>query len=60
MLVLFVCGRLRYDVVPALAWVAALARGVVSSQKAFSDFSNPVIMVLAAGTPLIVWAWPLQ
>ena len=52
MLALFMSGRLRFDLVAALALVAAVALGVVPSAKAFSGFSNPVIIII--GSVLVV------
>ena len=48
MMVLFMSGRLRYDVVAALILFAAIALGVVPSAKAFHGFSNPVIIIIAS------------
>jgi di/tricarboxylate transporter len=52
MLALFMSGRLRFDLVAALALVVAVALGVVPSAKAFSGFSNPVIIII--GSVLVV------
>ncbi len=48
MLALFMSGRLRFDLVAALSLVVAVALGVVSGAKAFSGFSNPVIIIIAS------------
>lgn len=48
MLGLFMSGRLRYDLVAALALLTAVVLGVVSAKKAFLGFSNPVIVIIAA------------
>jgi len=48
MLALFMSGRLRFDLVAALALVVAVVLGVVPSAKAFSGFSNPVIVIIAS------------
>ena len=48
MMVLFLSGRLRYDVVAALALLAALALGVVPVAKGFLGFANPVIVIIAS------------
>jgi di/tricarboxylate transporter len=48
MLGLFMSGRLRYDLVGALALVAAVALGVVPQDKAFLGFANPVIVIIAS------------
>lgn len=47
MLVLFLWERLRYDLVAALALLAAVAAGVVPADKAFDGFANPVVVVIA-------------
>ena len=52
MLALFMSGRLRFDLVAALALVVAVVLGVVPSAKAFSGFSNPVIIII--GSVLVV------
>ncbi|MEO8847271.1 MAG: SLC13 family permease [Casimicrobiaceae bacterium] len=48
MIVAFMSGRLRYDVVAALALLAATVLGVVSGAKAFTGFANPVIIIIAS------------
>lgn len=48
MLILFVTDRLRYDLVAALALSIAVVLGVVPEARAFSGFSNPVIVIIAA------------
>ena len=48
MLCLFVWDRLRYDVISGLALVAAVATGCIPAGDAFSGFSNPVVVVIAA------------
>src|SRR5260370_32878692 len=48
MLALFASGRLRYDLVAALALIAAVITGVVPSGKAFEGFANPVIIIIAS------------
>ena len=48
MLVLFASDRLRYDLVGAVALCAAVLTGVVPTSKAFSGFSNPVIIIIAS------------
>ncbi|MBK5962378.1 SLC13 family permease [Rhodoplanes elegans] len=47
MMVLFVWGRLRYDLVAALALVAAVVAGIVPPEKAFSGFSDDVVIIVA-------------
>lgn len=48
MLLLFMWGRLRYDVVSMLILLAAVALGVVQQKSAFHGFSNPVIIIIAS------------
>ncbi|MFL9827147.1 SLC13 family permease [Rhodoplanes sp. SY1] len=47
MMLLFVWGRLRYDLVAALALVAAVVAGIVPPEKAFSGFSDDVVIIVA-------------
>jgi di/tricarboxylate transporter len=48
MIAVFMSGRLRYDVVAALALLAATLLGVVEPRKAFTGFANPVIIIIAS------------
>ena len=48
MLTLFVWDRLRYDVVAALALLAAMLTGIVPAEKAFEGFANQVIVIIAS------------
>ena len=48
MMVLFVWGRLRYDLVAALALLAAIVTGIVPHDKAFSGFSDDIIIIVAS------------
>ena len=48
MMVLFVWGRLRYDLVAALALVAAVAVGIVPAKEAFSGFSDDIVIIVAS------------
>jgi len=48
MLVLFVWDRVRYDLVAALALLAAMLTGIVPAAKAFDGFSNQVIIIIAS------------
>ncbi|MEO5735539.1 MAG: SLC13 family permease [Rubrivivax sp.] len=48
MLVLFMSGRLRFDLVAALVLFAAVLLGVVPANKAFQGFANPVIIIIAS------------
>jgi di/tricarboxylate transporter len=48
MMVLFVWGRLRYDMVAVLALLAGLAAGIVPYDKAFSGFSDDIVIIVAS------------
>lgn len=48
MMALFVWGRLRYDLVTMLALLAALLTGIVPHDKAFSGFSDDIIVIVAS------------
>lgn len=48
MLGLFLWGRLRYDLVAALALVTAVVLRVVPAEHAFDGFSNPVIIIIGS------------
>lgn len=48
MMGLFVWGRLRYDLVGALALLAAVAAGIVSPKDAFSGFSDDIVIIVAS------------
>lgn len=54
MMGLFVWGRLRYDVVAALALLAALAFGLVPVKDAFKGFSDDIVIIV--GSALVVSA----
>jgi di/tricarboxylate transporter len=54
MMILFVWGRLRYDVVAMLALFAAVVSGIVPAAEAFSGFSDDVVIIVA--TALLVSA----
>jgi di/tricarboxylate transporter len=45
---LFVWNRLRYDVVALTALLAAVATGVVPAKKAFSGFSDQIVIIVAS------------
>ena len=47
-LVLFVWGRIRYDLVAMLALLALLASGVLPIEQAFVGFSHPAVITVAA------------
>jgi len=48
MMVMFVWGRIRYDLVAGLALLVAVLVGVVPFDQAFSGFSNDIIVVVGA------------
>lgn len=47
MMALFVWGRLRYDMVAALALLACILTGIVPFERAFSGFSNDIVVIVA-------------
>lgn len=47
-LVLFVHGRVRYDIVALLALFVVTITGVVSGEQAFLGFGNPAVITVAA------------
>ena len=54
MMAAFVWGRYRYDLVAACALLAALALGVVPLDRAFSGFSDDIVIIV--GSALLVSA----
>ena len=48
MMTLFIWGRLRYDLVAVLSLLAAIAAGVVPPDKAFSGFSDDIVIIIAS------------
>ena len=48
MMGLFVWGRLRYDLVAALALIASVAVGIVPAKEAFSGFSDDIVIIVAS------------
>ena len=54
MMVAFIWGRYRYDVVAAVALLAAVAVGVVSFEKAFTGFADDIVIIV--GSALVVSA----
>ena len=48
MMVLFVWGRIRYDLVAGIALLVAILVGVVPFDQAFSGFSNDILVIIAA------------
>lgn len=51
-MVMFVWNRLRYDMVAALALIAGVAVGVVPADKAFSGFSDQIVIIVASALVL--------
>ncbi len=47
-MILFIWGRLRYDLVAILALLASVAAGTVSADKAFSGFSDDIVIIVAS------------
>jgi len=47
-LLLFVWGRLRYDLVALLALFAGIVSGVVPPDRAFSGFSDEIVIIVAS------------
>lgn len=52
MMLLFIWGRLRYDVVAMIALLASLAAGTVDPKKAFAGFSDDIVIIV--GSALVV------
>jgi di/tricarboxylate transporter len=48
MMALFVWGRLRYDMVAIVALLAGIAAGIVPYDKAFSGFSDDIVIIVAS------------
>ena len=48
MMALFVWGRLRYDLVAVLALFAGIVAGIVPYDKAFSGFSDDIVIIVAS------------
>ncbi len=47
-MILFVWGRIRYDLVALIALLAGLATGIVPFDKAFSGFSDDIVIIVAS------------
>ncbi|WP_435165970.1 SLC13 family permease [Falsirhodobacter sp. 1013] len=54
MMLLFIWGKLRYDMVALLALLASLAVGTVSPEDAFTGFSDDIVIIV--GSALVVSA----
>jgi di/tricarboxylate transporter len=48
MMAMFVWGKLRYDLVALLALLAAVLAGIVPYDKAFSGFSDDILVIVAS------------
>jgi di/tricarboxylate transporter len=48
MMLLFIWGRIRYDLVAILALLACLALGIVSPDEAFAGFSDDIVIIVAS------------
>jgi di/tricarboxylate transporter len=48
MMVLFIWGRIRYDLVAILALLASVLVGIVPADKAFSGFSDDIVIIVAS------------
>jgi di/tricarboxylate transporter len=48
MMLLFVWGKLRYDVVAVIALLVSIAAGTVPAKKAFSGFSDDIVIIVAS------------
>ncbi|MGE5722269.1 MAG: SLC13 family permease [Sphingomonadales bacterium] len=48
MMLLFMWGKLRYDLVAILALVASVTVGIVPADKAFSGFSDDIVIIVAS------------
>jgi di/tricarboxylate transporter len=48
LMVLFVWGRLRYDLVAILALLAAMFTGIVPREAAFSGFGDDIVVIVAS------------
>jgi di/tricarboxylate transporter len=48
MMLLFIWGKLRYDLVAALALLTSVAVGIVPAGKAFSGFADDIVIIVAS------------
>lgn len=48
MMALFIWGRLRYDLVALLSLLAAIATGIVPPERAFTGFSDDIVIIVAS------------
>ncbi|HEV2569660.1 hypothetical protein [Sphingomonas sp.] len=54
MMILFIWGKWRYDVVAGLALLASIAAGTVPPDKAFRGFSDDIVVIV--GSALVISA----
>ncbi|WP_307120686.1 SLC13 family permease [Sphingomonas kyeonggiensis] len=52
MMLLFIWGRFRYDMVAVIALLAALALGIVKPKEAFTGFSDDIVIIVASALVL--------
>lgn len=52
MMIAFIWGRLRYDLIACLALLASVAAGTVTYRNAFSGFSDDIVIIV--GSALLV------
>jgi len=52
MMLLFIWGRLRYDIVAMIALLASVAAGTVDPKKAFTGFGDDIVIIV--GSALVV------
>ena len=52
MMLLFIWGKFRYDLVAVMALMAALAVGVVKPKEAFTGFSDDIVIIVASALVL--------
>ena len=48
MMLLFIWGRIRYDMVAVLALLAAVLAGIVPAEEAFSGFADDIVIIVAS------------
>jgi len=49
MMALFAWGRWRYDLVAAVALMAAVVVGIVPPEQAFKGFSDDIVIIVGSG-----------
>src|SRR3712207_4795322 len=54
MMLLFIWGRIRYDMVAVLALLASLLLGIVDPKAAFSGFADDIVIIV--GSALVISA----